>query len=273
MAPLRQEDPRARRATTPTSCSSTRAAPTMGASVFAVKRGGTVVTCAATSGYMVEFDNRHFWMKLKNADRLALRELRRGVGGQPADRPGPHPAAAVRACTRSTDRRGRARRSTATRPRASSACCASHPQKASASTTPRSASASARTRSPSSAPDGRRARPAHCCDERTGGGAVGHGRHDRRHRALLVRVPSASWSSRSAAEWPEHHAKAVVGFDLLKSAAYIKEHTGIPIDEYEIVERMLDGVIARLERAHPVAAGRLPAARRAATTPACRARW
>jgi crotonyl-CoA reductase len=37
----------------------------MGASVFAVKRGGTVVTCAATSGYMVEFDNRHFWMKLK----------------------------------------------------------------------------------------------------------------------------------------------------------------------------------------------------------------
>ena len=38
---------------------------TMGASVFAAKRGGTVVTCAATAGYMVEFDNRHFWMKLK----------------------------------------------------------------------------------------------------------------------------------------------------------------------------------------------------------------
>lgn len=38
---------------------------TMGASIFAAKRGGTVVTCAATSGYMVEFDNRHFWMKLK----------------------------------------------------------------------------------------------------------------------------------------------------------------------------------------------------------------
>jgi crotonyl-CoA reductase len=38
---------------------------TMGASIYAVKRGGTVVTCAATSGYMVEFDNRHFWMKLK----------------------------------------------------------------------------------------------------------------------------------------------------------------------------------------------------------------
>src|SRR5215207_3025671 len=38
---------------------------TMGASVFAAKRGGTIVTCAATSGYMIEFDNRHFWMKLK----------------------------------------------------------------------------------------------------------------------------------------------------------------------------------------------------------------
>jgi crotonyl-CoA reductase len=38
---------------------------TMGASIFTCARGGTVVTCAATSGYMIEFDNRHFWMKLK----------------------------------------------------------------------------------------------------------------------------------------------------------------------------------------------------------------
>src|ERR671910_2188156 len=38
---------------------------TMGASVFAAARGGTVVTCAATSGYMIEYDNRHLWMKLK----------------------------------------------------------------------------------------------------------------------------------------------------------------------------------------------------------------
>ena len=37
----------------------------MGASVFACKRGGTIVTCAATSGYMIEYDNRHLWMKLK----------------------------------------------------------------------------------------------------------------------------------------------------------------------------------------------------------------
>jgi len=38
---------------------------TMGASVFLAKKGGTIVTCAATSGYMIEYDNRHLWMKLK----------------------------------------------------------------------------------------------------------------------------------------------------------------------------------------------------------------
>ena len=37
----------------------------MGASVFVCKRGGTIVTCAATTGYMIEYDNRHLWMKLK----------------------------------------------------------------------------------------------------------------------------------------------------------------------------------------------------------------
>jgi crotonyl-CoA reductase len=39
---------------------------TMGASVFVCKRGGTVITCAATTGYMIEYDNRHLWMKLKS---------------------------------------------------------------------------------------------------------------------------------------------------------------------------------------------------------------
>jgi crotonyl-CoA reductase len=38
---------------------------TMGASVFVCTRGGTIVTCAATTGYMIEYDNRHLWMKLK----------------------------------------------------------------------------------------------------------------------------------------------------------------------------------------------------------------
>jgi crotonyl-CoA reductase len=39
---------------------------TMGASVFVAKRGGLVVTCAATSGYMIEYDNRYLWMNLKS---------------------------------------------------------------------------------------------------------------------------------------------------------------------------------------------------------------
>jgi crotonyl-CoA reductase len=38
---------------------------TFAASMYVVKKGGTVVTCAATSGFMMEFDNRHFWMRLK----------------------------------------------------------------------------------------------------------------------------------------------------------------------------------------------------------------
>jgi crotonyl-CoA reductase len=38
---------------------------TFGASVFVAARGGVIVTCAATSGYMIEYDNRHLWMKLK----------------------------------------------------------------------------------------------------------------------------------------------------------------------------------------------------------------
>lgn len=38
---------------------------TMGASVFVAKRGGIIVTCAATSSYQIEYDNRHLWMRLK----------------------------------------------------------------------------------------------------------------------------------------------------------------------------------------------------------------
>jgi crotonyl-CoA reductase len=38
---------------------------TMGASVFVCKRGGMIITCAATSGYKIEYDNRYLWMMLK----------------------------------------------------------------------------------------------------------------------------------------------------------------------------------------------------------------
>jgi crotonyl-CoA reductase len=38
---------------------------TFGASVFVAKRGGTVVTCASTSGFLHQYDNRYLWMHLK----------------------------------------------------------------------------------------------------------------------------------------------------------------------------------------------------------------
>ena len=38
---------------------------TFGASVYVARRGGTIVTCASTSGYVHEFDNRYLWMNLK----------------------------------------------------------------------------------------------------------------------------------------------------------------------------------------------------------------
>lgn len=38
---------------------------TFGASVYVARRGGVIVTCAATSGYWHEFDNRYLWMNLK----------------------------------------------------------------------------------------------------------------------------------------------------------------------------------------------------------------
>ena len=39
---------------------------TFGASVFVTRKGGTIVTCASTSGYMHQYDNRYLWMSLKN---------------------------------------------------------------------------------------------------------------------------------------------------------------------------------------------------------------
>ena len=39
---------------------------TFGASVFAARRGGTIVTCASTSGYLHQYDNRYLWMNLKS---------------------------------------------------------------------------------------------------------------------------------------------------------------------------------------------------------------
>ncbi len=38
---------------------------TFGASVYVTRKGGTIVTCASTSGFNHEYDNRYLWMNLK----------------------------------------------------------------------------------------------------------------------------------------------------------------------------------------------------------------
>jgi len=38
---------------------------TFGASVYVARRGGLIVTCASTSGFMHSYDNRYLWMNLK----------------------------------------------------------------------------------------------------------------------------------------------------------------------------------------------------------------
>jgi crotonyl-CoA reductase len=38
---------------------------TFGASTYVARRGGTIVTCASTSGFVHEYDNRYLWMHLK----------------------------------------------------------------------------------------------------------------------------------------------------------------------------------------------------------------
>ncbi len=38
---------------------------TFGASVYLVRRGGTVVTCGSSTGYRHEYDNRRLWMRIK----------------------------------------------------------------------------------------------------------------------------------------------------------------------------------------------------------------
>ena len=38
---------------------------TFGASVYVTRKGGTIVSCASTSGYLHEYDNRYLWMSLK----------------------------------------------------------------------------------------------------------------------------------------------------------------------------------------------------------------
>jgi HAD superfamily hydrolase (TIGR01509 family) len=53
------------------------------------------------------------------------------------------------------------------------------------------------------------------------------------------------------ATWSEAHALELVGNDLVTSGRYIKEVMGLAQTPEEIVEELLDGVVAQVERAVP----------------------
>jgi HAD superfamily hydrolase (TIGR01509 family) len=51
--------------------------------------------------------------------------------------------------------------------------------------------------------------------------------------------------------WSSEHARALVGSDLLDSGAYIRKHGGVDKEPAEIVEMLLDRVVAQLRVAIP----------------------
>ena len=53
------------------------------------------------------------------------------------------------------------------------------------------------------------------------------------------------------ATWSQAHALELVGNDLVESGRYIKKVMGLDLTPEEIVEELLDGVVAQVEQAVP----------------------
>jgi HAD superfamily hydrolase (TIGR01509 family) len=58
-------------------------------------------------------------------------------------------------------------------------------------------------------------------------------------------------AERHGGKWSHEHALNLVGNDLIESGRYIREHMGIDVEPAQIVEELLDGVVARVERQVP----------------------
>lgn len=58
-------------------------------------------------------------------------------------------------------------------------------------------------------------------------------------------------AERHGGTWSQEHALQLVGNDLLESGRYIREHMGVDLTPEEIVEELLDGVVARIRRSVP----------------------
>ncbi len=63
--------------------------------------------------------------------------------------------------------------------------------------------------------------------------------------------------SQHGGTWSEEHALNLVGNDLLSSGRYIREHAGIDVEPSDIVEGLLDRVVARVEESVPFRPGAL----------------
>ena len=64
-------------------------------------------------------------------------------------------------------------------------------------------------------------------------------------------------AARHGGAWSREHALNLVGHDLLDSGRYIREHMGIDVEPADIVEELLDGVVARVEAEVPWRPGAL----------------
>lgn len=58
-------------------------------------------------------------------------------------------------------------------------------------------------------------------------------------------------AERHGAEWSREHALNLVGNDLVESGRYIREQMGLEASPEEIVEMLLDGVVARVQESVP----------------------
>ena len=64
-------------------------------------------------------------------------------------------------------------------------------------------------------------------------------------------------AERYGGTWDDRHALNLVGNDLLDSGVYIREHMGIDLSAEQIVEALLDDVVAQVEGAVPFRPGAL----------------
>ena len=82
---------------------------TFGASVFVAKRGGTIVTCASTSGFMHPYDNRYLWMNVKRIIGSHFANYREAWEANRLIAARPDPPDAVQDVPAGADRPGRVR--------------------------------------------------------------------------------------------------------------------------------------------------------------------